>query len=115
MATGEPMVWEWRTPATISAWSVSIFHSPAPTVALLPPPQLAVDRLHRNGYTCRESGECRHEALSVGLPCGLKTQHSTRIFILADSNIWLPSSVSTTGRGTGNGQLPAVVHFGREG
>ncbi len=56
------------------------FHSPATAVPLLPPPQLAVDGLHRNGYAGRESGQRRHEALSVGLPGGLKTQHSTNVY-----------------------------------
>jgi hypothetical protein len=69
------------------------FHPTAAAVALLPPPQLVVNRCQGYGYSGRQSGQRCHQAFAVGLPRGLKTQHSTRISILANSNNSLPLCV----------------------
>ena len=55
-------------------------HAPAAAVALLAPPELAVDGIERYGYACGKSGQRGHQAFAVGLAGGLKSQHSVRRF-----------------------------------
>ena len=57
------------------------FHSPAAAVTLLPPPQLAVDRIERDGDARRKPGQRRDQALAVGLARGFKSQHQIK-------NLW---------------------------
>jgi hypothetical protein len=99
MATGEPMVWEWRTPATISGAVLLDLHAAAAAVALLAAPQLVVDGAQRYGYAGGKPCERRHEALAMGLSGGLKAQHRMRILIVADSNNYLAGCVVSSAGG----------------
>ena len=76
---GEPMVWEWRTPATISARVGLDLHAAAAAVALLAAPQFAVDGGERDGHAGGQSGEGGNQAFAVRFAGGFKSQHGQEI------------------------------------
>ena len=79
MPTGDPMVFEWRTPATISARIGLDLHAPAAAVPLLAAPKLAVDGVDGNWHSGRQSGQRGYKALAVGLTRGLESQHAENL------------------------------------
>ena len=72
------MVWEWRTPATISAAVGLDLHASAAAIALLAAPEFAVDGFEGDGYAGGESGQRGHQAFAVGLSGRFKSKHSGR-------------------------------------
>src|SRR5262245_31237008 len=58
-------------------------HTAAASVALLPPPELAVDSVQIDRYARGESGQRRYQALAVRLTGGLKSKHQGRVFMVA--------------------------------
>ena len=53
-------------------------HAPAAAVALLAPPQFAVDGVEGNGDAGGQSRQRRDQALAVRLTRGFKSKHETR-------------------------------------
>ena len=76
---GEPMVLPWRTPETKWARVALDAHAPAASVALLPPPKLAVDELLIDFNAGRNAGDNRNQGFSVRLTGGAETQHKALI------------------------------------
>ena len=76
-------------------------HPAAAPVALLAPPQFAINGVERNWYAGRQARERRYQTLTVGLSSGLESQHYMRLFIVADSNNRPPFCVSARGRRCG--------------
>ena len=56
METGEPMVLPWRTPERMCGPVLLDAHAPAAAVALLAPPQLAIDVFEIDCEACGQSG-----------------------------------------------------------
>ena len=54
-------------------------HAAAAAIALLAPPQIAVDEVKINGHTGRQSGDQRNQRLPMRLPGRRKTNHSSLI------------------------------------
>jgi hypothetical protein len=55
------------------------FHPAAPSVALLPAPEFAVYMIQGNRDSGGQAGHCGHQALAMGLPGGLESQHFNEI------------------------------------
>ena len=72
IAIGEPMVWECRTPATISARSVSIFMRPPRPKPCWRRQSSRLIRIERDRNTGRQSGQRRDKTLAMGLARGFE-------------------------------------------
>jgi hypothetical protein len=61
-------------------------HPPATAVALLAAPKFPIHYFQRYGYTGGQPHERRYQAFSMGLSGGLKAQHESEVFMVADWN-----------------------------
>ena len=80
MAIGEPMVCECRTPATISRAVGLDLHAAAAAVALLAPPQFAIDGVERDRDAGGQSGQRGDQALAVRLSGCFETKHGGKFY-----------------------------------
>src|SRR5207248_10590395 len=67
-------------------------HPPPAAIALLPPPQVAIDGFQGYGYAGGKSVDRGHKAFAVRLPRRLEAQHEIRVFIVTDWNNPLDST-----------------------